>query len=199
MNYTSAEAFAYDLLKKHLPANLYYHNLAHTIDVTESTERLCQLEKLDSDNTILLKTAAVFHDTGFIEQYDKNEPIGARLAGEHLPQFGYTPEQIATIQQLILSTASPRQPDGIMQKIICDADLDYTGRADFFTISQSLRREWAEHGRNLKLTEWYELEKDFLENHYFYTETLTPTQQATQNLMISGNCLKTSVRLPVAL
>ncbi|MBK7887376.1 MAG: cyclic nucleotide-binding domain-containing protein [Bacteroidetes bacterium] len=171
MNYTSAEAFAYDLLKKNLPANLYYHNLAHTIDVTESTERLCRLEKLDSDSTILLKTAAVFHDTGFIEQYDKNEPIGARLAGEHLPQFGYTPEQIATIQQLILSTASPRQPDGIMQKIICDADLDYTGRADFFTISQSLRREWAEHGRNIKLTEWYELEKDFLENHFFYTET----------------------------
>ena len=97
MNYTSAEAFAYDLLKKHLPANLYYHNLPHTIDVTESTERLCQLEKLDSDNTILLKTAAVFHDTGFIEQYDKNEPIGARLAGEHLPQFGYTPEQISEI------------------------------------------------------------------------------------------------------
>lgn len=171
MNYQDAEIFAIDLLSNHLPSNLYYHNLWHTKDVTESAKRLCELENLDQESSTLVKTAALFHDTGFIEQYDKNESIGARIAGEHLPRFGYTPDQILTIQQMILSTASPRQPEGLLQKIICDADLDYTGRADFFTISQALRREWMEHGRNIKLTEWYELEKDFLENHFFYTET----------------------------
>ncbi len=171
MNYQAAETFVINLLKSKLPANLYYHNLPHTLDVVESTERICRLENLQEDTTLLLKTAALFHDTGFIELYDKNESIGARIAAEYLPGFGYSNEQIEIISQLIMSTASPRQPEGLLQKIICDADLDYTGRADFFTISQSLRREWTEHGRSIKLTEWYELEKEFLENHFFYTET----------------------------
>jgi signal transduction histidine kinase/predicted metal-dependent HD superfamily phosphohydrolase len=170
MNYQALEPFVLNLLREKLPANIYYHNVPHTQDVIAATLMLCEMEKLDEHTTLLLKTAALLHDTGFTEQYPKNEPIGARLAGEWLPAYGYNEEDIKQIQKLILATASPRNPEGLMEKIICDADLDYLGRNDFFMISQSLRQEWMFQGQIFSLTEWYEMEKDFLEKHIFYTD-----------------------------
>lgn len=171
MNYKDAETFVLGQLRTKLPHGLYYHNVPHTLDVVRATEILCDLERLDDESTLLLKTAALMHDAGFIEKYDKNESVGARLAGEWLPQFGYNKQQIDEICKLILTTQSPRKPDGLFQKIMCDADLDYLGRNDFFTISQSLRQEWSEQGKSYSLNDWYELEKGFLENHFYYTDS----------------------------
>ena len=47
---------------------------------------------------LLLRTAAYFHDLGFVEQREQHEAIGARVAAETLPRFGYRPDQIALIQ-----------------------------------------------------------------------------------------------------
>jgi C4-dicarboxylate-specific signal transduction histidine kinase/predicted metal-dependent HD superfamily phosphohydrolase len=171
MNYADAEIFVLGQLRHKLPHSLYYHNISHTLDVVRATEVLCDLERLDTDSSLLIKTAALLHDCGFIEKYDKNESVGARLAGEWLPQFSYNKQQIDVICELIMATQSPRKPDGLFQKIICDADLDYLGRSDFFTVSQALRQEWSEHGRTFLLNDWYELEKDFLENHFYYTDS----------------------------
>ncbi|MFN8154521.1 MAG: cyclic nucleotide-binding domain-containing protein [Bacteroidia bacterium] len=171
MNYKDAEVFVLGQLRQKLPHGLYYHNIPHTLDVVRATEILCDLERLDEESSMLIKTAALLHDVGFIEKYDKNEGIGARLAGEWLPQFGYNKQQIDVICELIMATQSPRKPDGLFQKIMCDADLDYLGRNDFFTVSQSLRQEWSEQGKSFTLNDWYELEKDFLENHFYYTDS----------------------------
>lgn len=171
MNYTALEPFVLNVLRERIPSHLYYHNAAHTIDVISATVMLCEMEKLDHRTTVLLKTAALLHDTGFIEQYHKNEPHGARLAESWLPSYSYTNEEIALVQKLILATASPRHPEGLLEKIICDADLDYLGRNDFFMISQSLRQEWMLQGQIYSLSEWYEMEKNFLEKHIFYTDS----------------------------
>ncbi|MBK7682009.1 MAG: cyclic nucleotide-binding domain-containing protein [Bacteroidetes bacterium] len=39
-----------------------------------------------------------------------------------------------------------------------------------FSISQLLRQELLEHGKAIKLVEWYALEKEFLENHVYFTD-----------------------------
>ncbi|MBL7922771.1 MAG: cyclic nucleotide-binding domain-containing protein [Bacteroidia bacterium] len=171
MNYKAAEDFVFDYLGNHLPGNLYYHHLNHTRDVIRSAVRLCELEKLDGTTTTVVKTAALFHDTGFATQYEKNEPVGAAFAEQWLPEFNYTPEQIQLIRELILATDITTQPNGLLQKIMRDADLDYIGRADFFSISQSLRQELFEHGKVIKLADWYSIEKEFLENHVYFTDS----------------------------
>ena len=53
-----------------LPDNLYYHNIDHTLqDVLPAAIRLAEMEAVSSDDLFLLKTAVLFHDTGFIKQY----------------------------------------------------------------------------------------------------------------------------------
>lgn len=170
MNYTEAEKFVLDYLQNNLASTIHYHHVFHTRNVIQAAVRLCALEKLDEESSLLIKTAALFHDTGFVEQFEKNEPVGAMFAEKHLPSFGYTQPQIEIIKDLILATDTSTQPVGLFHKIMQDADLDYIGRADFFSISQLLRQELLEHGKAIKLVDWYALEKEFLENHVYFTD-----------------------------
>ncbi|MBK7682008.1 MAG: HD domain-containing protein [Bacteroidetes bacterium] len=148
MNYAEAEKFVLDYLHKNLATTIHYHHVFHTENVIKSSERLCLLEKLDEESSLLIKTAALFHDTGFVTQYEKNEPVGAAFAEKHLPTFGYNTAQIEIIKDLILATDTSKQPQGLFHKIIRDADLDYIGRADFFhfTITPTrIIRTWKSH------------------------------------------------------
>src|SRR3974390_2612353 len=128
MNYSQVEKYIIGKLEKELPVNLYYHGLHHTLDVRDTAERLAKAEGLSEEDIILVKTAALFHDAGFIFQYYDNEHFGVKLACDTLPGFQYSGVQVTIISKLILSTSLPHNPKNILEKVICDADLDYLGR-----------------------------------------------------------------------
>ncbi|MCB0409619.1 MAG: HD domain-containing protein, partial [Flavobacteriales bacterium] len=136
-----------------------------------AVERLALMEKVEGDDIFLLKTAALYHDAGFVHQYSSNEEIGAALAKEVLPRFGYTDEQIEVIHQLINATKVPQSPKNKLEEIICDADLDYLGGDEFHIIADKLKRELME--RNMVQTDkqWDELQIKFLEQHRYFTKT----------------------------
>ena len=58
-----------------------------------------------------------------------------------LPEFGYSETEIDTICGMILATKFPQQPHNRLEEIMCDADLDYLGRPDFFSIGNTLFEE----------------------------------------------------------
>ena len=55
----------------------------------------------------LLRTAALFHDAGFITTYKGHEAESCRLAHEFLPRFDYEPRQIVLICGMIEATSHP--------------------------------------------------------------------------------------------
>lgn len=171
INYYKAERHIMQLLEQRLSKNLHYHSIAHTKDVVSSVERIALLEGVTDEGLFLLKSAATYHDAGFIEQYDKNEPIGARLADEILPKYGYTNQHIEQIKALIYVTAIPHKPKNQLEEIICDADLDYLGRDDFHEIADKLRKELKEHGKIQSDRQWDEIQVSFLKNHKYFTKT----------------------------
>lgn len=172
MDYEAASTHILRRLRAELPANCYYHNYGHTEYVLRAAETLARSEKIaDPELLTLIRTAAVYHDCGFIEQYSVNEPIAARIAGEVLPGFGYSPAQIATVQRLIMVTAIHGVPSDLAEKIIKDADFDYLGTEQYETISDQLRLEWSEHGMVFNDKDWTELQERFLESHRYYTDT----------------------------
>ena len=132
INYRKAERHIMKVLKDGLPDNLHYHGIHHTYDVVKAVERIAIMEGVMDEDIFVLKSAATYHDAGFVEKYDKNEPIGARLAEEILPKYGYTDHQIEQVKELIYATIIPHKPKNKLEQIICDADLDYLGRDDFF-------------------------------------------------------------------
>lgn len=171
MNYLKAYQFAIDLLTHELPDYLAYHNVQHTINVVRDAELLGTREGVSDKELLLLKTAAAYHDTGFIKEYFRNEPLGAHIAEENLPQFGYTDEDIKVVKNLILSTAFPPEPNNLLQSIICDADLFYVGQKDFKTIADGLKKEFYHVNLISSEKEWLKLQVAFLKNMRYHTRT----------------------------
>ena len=163
-------------LEKELSEKLHYHSIEHTKDVVRAVERYALLEGVTDEGLFLLKSAATYHDAGFVEQYEKNEPVGARMAGEILPKYGYTPEHINYIEELIFVTSVPHQPKNLLEEIICDADLDYLGRDDFHEIADRLRKELREHGKINSDRKWDEIQVAFLTQHQYFTKTAIQTR-----------------------
>ncbi len=171
INYYKAERHIMRVLEEHLSEDLHYHSISHTKDVVSSVERIALLEGVTDEGLFLLKSAATYHDAGFIEQYDNNEPIGARLAEEILPKYGYTDEHIDRIKELIWVTKIPHTPKNKLEEIMCDADLDYLGRDDFHEIADKLRLELKEHGKIKSDKQWDEIQVSFLSSHKYFTKT----------------------------
>ena len=178
INYRKAERHIMKVLKDGLPDNLHYHGIHHTYDVVRAVERIAIMEGVMDDDIFVLKSAATYHDAGFVEEYDKNEPIGARLAEEILPKYGYTDEQINQVKELIYATIIPHEPKNKLEQIICDADLDYLGRDDFFEISETLRRELRDHGKIKSDRLWDEIQVKFLTQHKYFTKSAKKMRDA---------------------
>lgn len=171
IKYYSVEADVLRMLEEQLPAELYYHSAEHTRDVIQAVEHLALCEGIRDEGLFLLKTAALFHDLGFTQQYEHNESIGVELAQKILPDFGYSDLHIQTVSELIFVTEVPHKPVNKLQEILCDADLGYLGTDDFETISQKLKQELMEKGKIHSDKQWDELQVPFLENHRYFTST----------------------------
>jgi ligand-binding sensor domain-containing protein/class 3 adenylate cyclase/HD superfamily phosphodiesterase len=184
INYVKAEERIMKILEQELDLNLYYHCLEHTRDVTRAAESIAIKEGVTDEALFLLKSAATYHDAGFVKVYDDNEVVGAQMAAEILPEYGYTSEQVATVKELIFVTRIPHKPKNQLEKIICDADLDYLGRNDFHQISERLCKELMERGKIKNHRHWDEVQVSFFKLHKYFTATSKKLRNAKkkQNL-----------------
>ena len=171
INYKKAERHIMKILREKLSPNLHYHGIHHTLDVVESVERIAIMEGVLDEDIFVLKSAATYHDAGFVEKYDSNEVVGASMAAEILPKYGYTDQQIKQVWALIYATIIPHKPNDHLEQIICDADLDYLGRDDFHQISDTLRRELRDHGKINSDRLWDEIQVKFLTQHKYFTKS----------------------------
>ena len=186
MELESLRKLVLNKLKKELNPNLYYHNYQHTLDVCESVNRLAEVEKVNGEERILLHTAALMHDTGFIWRYENNEELAGKYSREILPEFKYTSGQIEHITAMIMSTQIPQKPEDKLGMILCDADLDYIGRGDFFITALRLHREWSENS-NQKITfrDWYVKQQNFILQHEYFTDGAKQLRNSTKQHNLS--------------
>src|SRR5210317_239073 len=158
MNYPEARDFIIKKLSEELDPDLTYHNIEHTLDVLNAASNLADLEKIENHDKLILQTAALFHDSGMLVTYSGHEDASVEIVRQYLPEFGYDTKDIDLISEMIITTKLPQSAKTYLEKILCDADLDYLGREDFFMIAHRLQYEWnVQNIRNTTLREWYEL------------------------------------------
>lgn len=173
-------------LESGLSPNLLYHGVHHTRDdVLPAAIQLGEMANLSQHDMQLLKTAVLYHDLGYIQVYNDHEDLGAYLAAEELPKHGYAPEEIETIVGLIMATKMPHGAKGLLQEIICDADLDSLGREDFFVTSHCLRLELQSIGIELSVRDWYMRQLEFLKNHQYITPMAKKLRKSTKQKIIA--------------
>lgn len=125
MDYRAAKQFIVTKLRAELSNQLHYHGLHHTLDVLKMATEIAENEGVSSHDLVLIKTAALFHDAGFVKnKHAGHEVEGCLIARAALLKFGYPEADIETICGMIMATKIPQSPGTLLEQIICDADLD---------------------------------------------------------------------------
>lgn len=184
MDFSHLRTLILNKLRSLLPEEMIYHDIPHTLNVEKAAMRFGNLEGLSDEEMLILRTAALFHDVGFIWQYHNNEDFAQQMVRSILPEYDYNQEQIDEICSIINSTKTDVEPETLLEKILCDADHDYLGRPDYKTIANKLRKEIALQGEEMTDEEWIRFQLNFLEKHHvYYTET-------AQNIRGQGKILR---------
>ncbi len=181
MRFFSAIRAIYFKLHEELPPWLTYHTLEHTKDVYRMARQIGIAEGLDEHELKLILTATMLHDVGFIDGTDFHEKRSCVTANKMLPQFGYSEEDIFNVVRLIMATEIPHHPGTIIEKVICDADLDYLGRPDFFELAEKLFEELKYLGVVKNRIEWNKIQVKFLHQHQYFTSTAIDSRRALKN------------------
>lgn len=145
-----------------------FHNSHRAKEVLGAVEKLINQKDIDSRPKWLLKTAAVYDFLGYVYKYNKSKQMSRRLTKEILPNYGYNAKEISEIQGMIMAAKIPQKPRTDLQKILCDAKLDYLGKENFFDKLELLRQEKSNHRINFTQQEFYqEVYNLFREKNYF--------------------------------
>lgn len=165
------------LLESSLGDHVHYHDVAHTFDdVLPAAERISLAEDVPQEGRLLIRAAAILHDTGFLERSADHESASAKIARKILPEFGFDGDQIEEIVALILATRVGHVPESCAEAIIMDADLDVLGRDDFWSKNLLLRRELLESGVRYDEVAWWRGQHRFLSRHRYRTESARKTR-----------------------
>ena len=70
---------------------------------------------------------------------------------------------------MIMTTQIPQEPHTQLERIIADADLDYLGRDDFYSIGKTLFDEFKIYLNVKDEAEWNRIQLNFLSNHHYHT------------------------------
>lgn len=151
----------------------YYHSYEHALDVMDRAVYLAKKEWLNKSDIEILAISWLFHDTWFVIQYDKNEPIWAKIAKNYLKWILYPDEKIDLIEKIILATApSYKNPKNIYEEIIKDADMDNLWRDDFEKRNNDIKKE-LEIVKKIKIKdpEWKHASVELLKQYKYKTSS----------------------------
>lgn len=171
LDYEGAKEHMFARLRNELPEYLEYHGWHHTLNVLQAVELLGGEEQISPEDQVLINTAAIYHDCGYLESYWNNEEIAVKTARKTLPKFGFTTSQINIICSIIRSTKVRAIPKTKLEKIMNDADYDYLGKADYNKIAAKLFKEWQHLGTTMPRKQWIKTQISFLEKHRYYTDS----------------------------
>ena len=171
MQYEKVYSFLINELETGLPSYITYHDAQHTKNVIAAAEHLANEENISGDDLLLLKTAALVHDAGFLRNHHEHEAIGCKIAKKYLPEYGYSEENIETICRMIMTTKLPQSAADPLSQLLCDADLYYLGGNEYTAHAEKLFKEFKKNGFVKTETEWQMQQVEFLSAHQYFTQT----------------------------
>jgi uncharacterized protein len=171
-------------LETRLPEWLTYHNSNHTRYVLEQAKNISIHENVNGRDLLLVKRAALYHDTGFLIKREDHESLSCLRAAEDLKDSEFSSSEIEKICGMISATRIPQRPQTLLEQIVADADLEYLGTQKFSSYSQKLYQELRHFDPDLSQRKWDQIQVDFLSKHSYHTtwckENREPVKQ--QNL-----------------
>lgn len=150
---------------------LIYHNLVHTEQVVKAVVKIANHYQLSDQDFFVVNAAAWFHDIGYLTSFEHHEARGAEAAKEFLLARGLEPATTTLVVNCILATKMPQHPVGLLEQIVCDADLFHLG-GDNFKVRNKLMRREAEAfcAKEIDKNDWRLKTISLFEAHHYHTE-----------------------------
>ncbi|MBN1116877.1 MAG: HD domain-containing protein [Bacteroidales bacterium] len=186
IRFADMEEAVLNRLENELPPDLTYHNMKHTVDVVTQAEIIGRGEEIGEEEMLLLKTAALFHDTGFLVELENHEDYSIELAREVMQLYGFLDEQIEEVCELINVTRKNAEPRNHLEAILKDADLDYLGRSDYLPVSNTLYHEFQRLNGDMSQGAWKKKQIGFISEHKYYTKTAKELRQVKKEKQLKG-------------
>jgi len=184
--YKEVESFVRELYEKNQTGNLSFHTLEHTENVLEHAKEIASQYQLNEREQFILYSAAWFHDTGHLfTDPTKHELRSVEIMKEFLGKYVTDEELIREIGDTILSTRMPRNPQNVLQEILCDADTYHLGTKEFKKSNKRLKKEYESRNLPEPPEGWLKSTLNFLENHQYYTEYARSLLEETKQKNIS--------------
>jgi Family of unknown function (DUF5706) len=149
---------------------LFFHNLAHTVRLLDTIDKVNTHYQMDDKNYFIVCSAIWLYDLEIMAS-GSGEIKGTQMSEGVLKGLGMNQEEMEEIIKCISATTLIRRPATLNEKIVCDAISFYMGTVHFPEYNKLRRRE-IEAFRNEKLkgSAWRSRTIALLENHQFYTE-----------------------------
>jgi uncharacterized protein len=170
INFPKLHDEVFHMLDHQLPSFLTYHSPKHTRYVLEQAEYISIQENVSEHDLYLIKTAALFHDIGFIQQYKDHEEAGCEITREFMERYSFDPIDAEKIFGMIMATKIPQKPHTLPEKIVADADLEYLGTDLFHKVSLFLYKEMLYLDPDLDLKSFNQIQIKFLSAHTYHTD-----------------------------
>jgi predicted metal-dependent HD superfamily phosphohydrolase len=182
--------FVEELINNSVAASYPYHNFNHTLYVYNKTLEIAAHEKCSASDLRLLKAAALWHDTGYINIYYGHEEESCVQAQKYLGDFGFNKDEIYVICGMIMATKIPQTPHNLLEEIIADADLEYLGTNEAETQANQLFEELRMLNPYLHEELWNRTQIFFLEHHTFFTTFCKQHREQRKHEYLNGLKLK---------
>lgn len=159
------------LFLAHKDERFVYHNLHHTEQVVENAVRIANHYQLSDREFFIVTAASWFHDMGYLFDCSQHEVRGERIATEFLTEKEVDKETIALVGGCILATKMPQSPVGLLQQIVCDADLFHLGSDSFKEKNKLMRQEVAAFcNKEIDKNEWRIKTIALFKAHHYHTD-----------------------------
>ena len=168
---TTVEAYITQFFKENVPEEYVYHDLTHTQDVVRSCHQMGLAFGLPMEDMENLKIAAWFHDAGYDKGPENHEERSADYVAAFLEHYNYPSQVVDIIQGCIKATKLPQNPVGLLQQIICDADLSHLGDKNYWMRTARIRQELiVTHNKLMTEEEWLDFELAFMIGQNYHTK-----------------------------
>jgi hypothetical protein len=77
-----------------------------------------------------------------------------------------------------------------LENILCDADLDYLGRDDFYETGEKLCKEMLEQGAVENEREWNLVQRTFLQSHRYHTNYSNVNRESSKQERLQEIAMK---------
>lgn len=179
--YKKVEEYVTGLFQQEQNPLMVFHNLEHTEYVVRKAREIAGHYQLSEKEMLVVFMAAWFHDTGYLQApAHLHEEKSVQLMKQFALEHNVPADIIDLAEACILATNRNKEPVGLLQEIILDADTYNLGTKDFKKTNKQVYTEWKNFKPSLLKTTFDEAAIDLLHTHKYYTSYCKEQLQETK-------------------